>query len=189
MVSLQEIEGMTREYGAGWGYPHVSRVLKLIDLIGPDTPHDAEILTWAIYLHDWGAFPTYRLNDVPHALRSKQIAEIEILPDTHFTVAQKEVLLEAIEKHDYQDQRPVNSAEALLLREADWLDMLGAIGIVRDFAWGPNDLQRCYDRVLKHRDLIQGRFTLPLAKQIAAERIDVMDLILGEIKTDSFNIL
>ena len=189
MLLLQDIDGMTRDYGEEWGYPHVRRVLKLIDLIGTETPHDAEVLTWSSYMHDWGAFPRYRLSDVPHALRSRQIAESDILAQTHFTVAQKSVLLEVIEKHDYQDQRPVESNEALLLREADWLDMLGGIGVVREFAWGPNDLQRCYDRVLKHRDLIQQRFTLPLAKQIATERIESMNLILSQITTESFEIL
>jgi uncharacterized protein len=189
MFSLDDIQQMTEEYGEGWGLPHVNRVLKLIALIRAEVPHDADVLTWATYLHDWGAFPHYVQAGVPHALRSAQIAEQEILPETHFTDAQKKILLEAIEKHDYQDQRPVVSSEALLLREADWLDMLGTIGLAREFAWGPNNLRLCYNRIIKHRDAVQHRFTLPIAQPIAAQRIDAMNTILNQILDEGFDIL
>ncbi len=119
-------------------------------------------------------------------LRSRQVVEADIVPHTPFTAPQIAILLEAIERHDYQDQRPVQSNEALLLREADWLDMLGAIGMIREFAWGPNDLQVCHERILKHHDMIQGRLTIPAAQQIAAQRIDRMNVILGHIADESF---
>lgn len=189
MLTLGDIERMTRDDGHGWGNTHVQRDLKLIELIGADVPHDGVVLAWAAYLHDWGAFPRYMLPDVPHALRSRQVAETDILPHTDFTDAQKAVLLETIEKHDYRDQRPVESREALLLREADWLDMLGVVGVVRDFAWGPNNLRLVYDRIVMHRDALVDRFTLPVARQMAAERIARMDAILAEIIDDSFNLL
>lgn len=189
MFTLDDIKRMTKADGEQWGYPHVQRVLTLVDCISGAVPHDAELLTWAVVLHDWGAFPKYRQHGVPHALRSRQIVEADIAPHTHFTAPQIAVLLETIERHDYQDQRPVQSNEALLLREADWLDMLGAIGIIREFAWGPNDLQVCQDRVLKHRDMIQGRFTIPTAQQIAAQRIARMNVILSHIADESFGCL
>lgn len=189
MLSLDDVDRMTRQFGDGWGYPHVCRVLKLIELIREDLPHDREVLTWATHLHDWGAFPRYRQAGVPHALRSRQIAQTEILPQSHFTVEQKAVLLEAIDRHDYNDWRPVESTEALLLREADWLDMLGVIGVIREFAWGPNDLRLCYDRLVKHRETLKQRFTLPVAARIAAERISQMDMVLNQILMESFDLL
>lgn len=189
MLLLENIQQMTREYGEGWGYSHVRRVLKLIEIIAEDAPYDTEALTWAVYMHDWGAFPRYAQAGVPHALRSKQVVETEILPKTHFTNARKLILLEAIEKHDYQDLRPVESNEALLLREADWLDMLGVIGIARDFTWGPNNLRQCYERIIKHRDYVQHRFTLPSAQEIAHQRIELMNTVLSQMLAESFDIL
>ncbi len=187
MLTLKDIERMTQDDDEGWCCAHVQRLLRLTATIGEQVPHDSEALLWAVYLHDWGALPKYAQSGVLHALRSRQIAEAEILPHTHFSAAQKRIILEAIEKHDYKDERPVESSEALLLREADWLDMLGAIGIARDFAWGPNQLQVCYDRILKHRDSVQHRFTLPAAQQIAAQRIEHMNLILDQIREESFS--
>lgn len=189
MLSLADIQYMTLEYGEAWGYPHVQRVLKLSEVISREICHDREVLMWAIYLHDWGAFPKYRQNGVAHALCSKQVTETEILPHTVFSNEQKCNLLEAIEKHDYQDTRPLDCPEALILREADYLDMLGTIGIVREFAWGPNSLQVCYDRILKHRDNIQHRLQLPLARQIANQRLDRMNQILQDLLDESFGFL
>lgn len=188
-LSLEDIDGLTREYGDGWGHAHVCRVLKLIELIAQNISHDAEVLTWAVYLHDWGAFPRYAQSGVSHALRSRQIVEAEILPRTSFTPTQQHILIEAVEKHDYQDKRSVDSVEALLLREADWLDMLGTIGIIREFAWGPNNLRLCYERILKHKNRVQDRFTLPKAIQIAEERVTQMNLMLSQIMADSFTAL
>lgn len=189
MLTLTDVDCMTAEYGEGWGYAHVRRVLRLAEIICVDVPHNPEVLTWAVYLHDWGAFKRYVQNDIPHALRSRQIVETEILPRATFSEDQQHRLIEAIEKHDYRDQRPVDSSEALLLREADWLDMLGAIGVVREFAWGPNNLRVCYDRVVQHRDAVKDRFTLPTAQIIAIQRIDEMNNVLRQISDDGFGFL
>jgi uncharacterized protein len=189
VLTLSDIQQRTAELGEGWGAAHVQRVLRLIEAIKGDLPHDSELLTWAVWMHDWGAFPSYRQPDVPHALRSRQVVVAEVLPQTGFTGAQKSTLLEAIEKHDYQDLRPVESNEALLLREADWLDMLGVIGIAREFAWGPNHLQVCVERIIKHRDKVKNRFTLPEAQRIAAERIALMNVILSHLRGESFDYL
>jgi hypothetical protein len=59
VLSFVEIQHMTEEYGEGWGYPHVRRILKLIELIGKDLPHNTEILTWATYLRDWGGLQRF----------------------------------------------------------------------------------------------------------------------------------
>lgn len=186
MLTLDDIDQMTRDYDTGWGYAHVQRVLRLANQISEGITHDRDVLTWATYLHDWGAFPVFAQAGMPHTVCSCQIADRDILPRSHFTNPQKVILLEAIEKHDYQDDRSVDSTEALILREADYLDMLGAIGIVREFAWGPNNLQVCYDRILKHRARIQSRFILPIAREIAAQRIASMNIILEQILLDSF---
>lgn len=189
MLLLADIDRMTREAGEGWGYAHVCRVQRLADRIGVGEVYDAEVLQWAIYLHDWGAFPRYARQGVAHPLRSRQVAEVDILPDSPFTLAQRTTLLEAIEKHDYRDTRPLETREALILREADWLDMLGTIGVIREFAWGPNNLQICRDRVVAHREAVAGRFTLPVARVLAAERIERMNALLAQLAEDSFGLL
>jgi hypothetical protein len=140
-------------------------------------------------MHDWGAFPKYIQKNVEHAVRSRQVVELEILPRLDLTPAQKTILLEAIELHDYRDTRSTTSNEALLLREADMLEFLGMIGIARDFARGPRDLQACYRRVLDRRYGIEGRLTLPRAQEIARVRFERMEQSLQWLLEESFGIL
>jgi uncharacterized protein len=170
-LNLADLEAMTLADGEGWALPHVRRLLRLIQEIGADLAYDAHALTIAAYLHDWGAFPRYRQPGADHALRSRQIAEAEVLPLMDLTPAQVSLILDAIERHDYRDPRPAPSTEVLLLREADFLDFLGAIGFARAFAEGPNDLATCCRRILSRRDGLQDRFTLPRARELAATRL------------------
>jgi len=188
-MNLEEIIQSTREVGGGWGFAHAARVLKLADLIGMNLEYNREAFAYAVYLHDWGAFPRYAKPGVDHALRSRQIAEVEILPQTSLSTGVQALVAEAIELHDYRDKRPYTSIESLLLREADWLDMLGVVGAAREFAWGPNNLQQCYDRILARRDGIQGRFTLPKAQEIAELRIARMENMLELLRGECFGIL
>ena len=168
MLTLSDLETMTKTDGEGWGLAHVKRVLHLIDLIGFDLSFDRFALTIATYLHDWAAFPRYRQAGIGHALRSRQLAEAEILPQMNLPATTRPIIMEAIERHDYRDLRPVSSLEALLLREADFLDFLGVIGLTREFAWGPNNLEICLQQLLARRAIIETRFTLPVAQQLAA---------------------
>lgn len=187
-LSLDNLLEMTAQDGEGWGLAHVRRVMELAKLIGVDVPHDSIALTLAVVLHDWGAFPRYRVPGVDHALRSRQIAETEILPQLGVTPSVSGIILEAIEKHDYRDTRPVNTNEALLLREADMLDLIGMIGIAREFAWGPNNLEVCQQRIRARLEGIRGRFTLPRAREIAQVRLDRMAQCLQWLDEESFGI-
>lgn len=184
-MNLQDIENLTIQYGEGWGIAHVRRVLGLIAQIGVGMAYDAEAVQYATYLHDWGAFPRYYQKGVDHALRSREIAALEILPQTALSSATVAVILEAIERHDYRCLEPVQSTEALLLREADFLDFLGVVGIVRAFASGPNDLKRCYDQVQTRLAGVQQRFTIPAAQAIANQRIAEMQQILTRLLEES----
>jgi 5'-deoxynucleotidase YfbR-like HD superfamily hydrolase len=126
---------------------------------------------------------------VEHAVRSRQVVEREILPYLDLSARQKSVLLETIELHDYRDRRSTQSKEALLLREADMLEFLGMIGMAREFARGPKNVEACYKRILSRRYGIQGRFTLPRAQEIAQVRLERMEQSLGWLLEESFGTL
>ncbi|MFN2286481.1 MAG: HD domain-containing protein [Anaerolineae bacterium] len=186
LLTVADLETMTLDAGENWALPHVRRVLRLAEEIGIDLNYDAFAFTVAAYLHDWGAFPRYQQPGVDHALRSRQVAEVDILPQMDLTSAQIALILETIEMHDYRDLRPATSAEALLLREADFLDFLGVIGLARVFAWGPNDLAVCYRRILARRDALRDRFNLPRAQAIATTRLARMEQCLAWLEEESF---
>ena len=189
VLTLDDIIQLTLEVGEDWAVTHAERLLRLVEQISADTPYDVEVMELAAYMHDWGAFPAYLKKDVEHALRSRQVVEAEILPQLELAPKQKEILLEAIELHDYRDMRSTASIEALLFREADMLEFLGMIGIAREFARGPKDLETTYKHILERRRDIQGRFTLPAAQQIARPRLERMETGLQWLLDESFGIL
>jgi uncharacterized protein len=188
-VTLTDLEAQTLTAGEGWALPHVHRILCLVEDIGADLTYDAHAFTVAAYLHDWGAFPRYGQPTAEHALRSRQVAEAEILPRMDLAAAQVALILDAIELHDYRDARPVSTPEAVLLREADFLDFLGVVGFARGFAGGSKDLATCYRRILSRRDALRDRFTLPRAQEIAAERLSRMAQSLAWLEEESFGYL
>ena len=188
-LTLDDIIRMTQQAGENWAVAHAKRLIELMKQIGVDLPHDSYVVELAAYMHDLGAFPAYIQKNVEHAIRSRQVVEMEILPRLDLNPEQKTILLEAIELHDYRDTRPTKSNEALLLREADMLEFLGIIGMARDFARGPRDLQACYRRVLDRRYGIQGRFTIPCAQQIAQVRFERMEQALQWLNEESFSTL
>jgi len=188
-LTFDDIIQMTLEMGEEWAVSHAERLLELIQQIGADIPHDFKIMELAAYLHDWGAYPAYIQRGVEHAVRSRQVVETEILPCLNLSSKQKNTLLETIELHDYRDMRPTKSNEALLLREADMLEFLGMIGMARDFARGPRNIEACYKRIVDRRYGIQGRFTIPRAKEIAQVRLERMETSLQWLLEESFGIL
>jgi HD superfamily phosphodiesterase len=188
-LTLDDIIQMTLDVGEDWAVSHAERLLVLIDQISPDISYNFQVMEFAAYLHDWGAFPRYTQKNVEHAIRSRQVVEEEVLSQLDLTPAQKNILLEAIELHDYRDTRPAKSNEALLLREADMLEFLGMIGMAREFARGPKDLEICYRRILSRRDGIQGRLTIPSAQQIAKVRFERMEQCLVWLEQESFGTL
>jgi HD superfamily phosphodiesterase len=117
-LALDDIIQMTMQVGGDWAAAHAKRLLELVKQISVDVPYDPHVMELAVYMHDWGAFPTYSQKDVEHAVRSRQVVESEILMHLDLTPEQKMILLETIELHDYRDMQPTQSNEALLLREA-----------------------------------------------------------------------
>ena len=186
-LALVDIIELTRMEGDAWALSHVRRVLKLIELIGEGMVYDQTAVTIATYLHDWGAYPPFRQASVEHALRSRQVAETLILPRMELSETAVAIILEAIEYHDYRDFRPVQSAEAVLLREADFLDFLGIMGLVREYNWGSKDVSSACRVVLERRELIRNRFTLPAAQQIAAVRLARLEQCLTWLQEESFD--
>jgi HD superfamily phosphodiesterase len=188
-IGREDVIEMTQDVGESWAIAHAKRLIELVKQISVDLPYDGQVIELAAYMHDWGAFPKYIQPGVEHAARSRQVVEAEILPHLDLTRKQKENLLEAIELHDYRDMRRTKSNEALLLREADMLEFLGMMGMAREFARGPRNVETCYRRILSRRDRIRGRFILPGAQEIARVRLQQMEICLGWLLEDSFGVL
>jgi uncharacterized protein len=182
-IDHAEITRLTEEYGGQWGINHTRRLLELVSLIGEGLSYDGEALWIAAHLHDWGAYSPWAEEGVDHALRSRQVAE-DFLARRACPEQLEALVLECIEFHHTGGEQ--RSLEAILLREADILDFLGVVGVLRDFSKNARDLRKACTISRGRRDSLPGLLSLEKAKAIAVQRLQLMDEMLARFEVDSF---
>lgn len=182
-VNREEIVRLTEEYGGQAGLSHTRRLLRLVSIIGEGLAYDADVVWLAAHLHDWGGYPKWAQAGVDHALRSKEVAEA-FLAERSCPPEQMERILECIETHHSGD--PNRRVEAILLSDADALDFLGAVGVLRDCSRFPRDLRKAYESARAHRQRLPGVICLERSRAIAQQRIERMDALLAAFEDETF---
>ncbi|MBN2545423.1 MAG: HD domain-containing protein [Spirochaetes bacterium] len=181
-MELNNIRELTFEYGGDWEINHVDRLLKLVEIIGETEDYDRELIWAAVHLHDWGAFSKFFKKGKDHAERSREVAA-DILNQLNFNENKQKIILDAIREHNKTGD--CSSMESILLRNADYLDFLGIIGIARDFAKGPQDIKKSLEAVRK-RFKFFDYLTLPKSIQIGKERLKEMNNFIERLEAESF---
>ncbi len=182
-IDRDELVRLTEEYGGAWGINHTRRLLKLIDIIGEGPAYNADALWVAAHLHDWGGYNKWMQPGVDHALRSRQVAE-PFLRERDYPVDETKLILDCIEFH--HSDNSARCLEVQLLSDADALDFLGVIGVLRDVSKNAKDLRQAYDISRKRRAKLPSMLCLAKSKGIAAQRLADMDDLFAKFEADSF---
>jgi uncharacterized protein len=182
-IDKAEVERLTEQHGGVWGINHTRRLLKLVEQIGQGMTYDSEAVWIAAHLHDWGAYAPWAQKGVDHTLRSGQVAD-EFLTELGSPEGLKRLVLECIALHHTAGSD--RSLEATLMRDADGLDFLGAVGVLRDFSKNPRDLRAAFEQVRKRRAKVPAMLQLERAKALGAERVRQMDELLAEFEAETF---
>ncbi len=178
-----EIAALTREYGGDWGFQHTQRLLNLIAFIGADDGgYDTEAVWLAAHLHDWGGYETWARPGVDHALRSVEVAG-DFLARRGCPLERVVLVLEAIGTH--HSAGTDRSLEARLLSDADALDLLGTVGVLRTFSMSGRDLRDAFEAAKERREKLPGRLCLERSKDLAAARLREMDAVLEAFERES----
>ena len=182
-INKDEIARLTEEYGGAWGINHTRRLLHLVDYIGEGMQYDKEVVWLAAHLHDWGAYKPWVQEGVDHVQRSLEVTET-FLTEQGFPESFRAQVLGCIGGHhkSHSDM----STEAILLRDADVLDFLGIVGVLRDFSKKPKDLRKGYETTKKRRERLPKTLFLEKSKELAEARTRQMDKFLAIFETDSF---
>ena len=177
-----EIIRLTEEYGGAWGIHHTQRLLHLMVEIGEGLTYDAEIVWLAAHLHDWGASARWAQPNVDHCLRSCEVANT-FLTERGFQDEVTARVLECIELHHTAGSD--RCLESVLLRDADALDFLGVVGVLRNFSMNPREMRKAYDETRRRQDKMMGVIFLEKAKAIAADRDRAMRDLLRQFETET----
>jgi len=179
-----------------WGPAHARRdyetTLMLAQAEGVTVDDDA--LYAAAYLHDMGGIPPYALPGVDHGDRSVQLVD-SVLRDAGFPMEKAALVKEIIDHHQYY-RPPDTLAVAVLFRDADILDFLGAIDIARILSLTTRetftpDLPHALAVIRQNMLEMPARLQSAAAKREAQHRVQEMQRFLDALstETDSLRIL
>ncbi|MBV9229276.1 MAG: HD domain-containing protein [Chloroflexi bacterium] len=111
------------------GWEHVGRVYKLAQYLAEREEADSFVVGMAALLHDLGRTAPHNANE-HHADLSVTLAA-ELLNSYHVPIDKQQAILHAIIAHSFSRGVEPLTLEARIVRDADRLDGLGAIGIMR----------------------------------------------------------
>jgi len=170
-------------------YSHQPRLYALARRLGEGMAFDDDILYAAAWLHDLGVFIGHRPEE-PEALRrwDNVAYAVEKVPGLlrrfGFPEAKIPAVTGAIAHH--QPSSVPASTEALLLRDADILEQLGAIGILRTVGKVGRDTRFTVFReavavLRRNARELPGQLRLPQARSLAEGRLQTLEAFLRGI--------
>jgi uncharacterized protein len=174
-------------------FSHQPRLYQLAKRLADGQPYDDDVLHAAAWLHDLGVFIGHRPEDPTALAEWDNVAYAcrqapQILRQLGFPEAKIPAVVDAIRAH-LPSGRPT-SFEATLLRDADLLEQLGAIAILRTVSKVGRDT-----RFLRHADAVRvlrqnveqlpPQLQLASARRLAGPRVEILRAFLAAAQTES----
>ncbi len=185
LIDRDEIVALTQEYGGAWGINHSRRLLRLVSLICDERDYDEEVVWIAAHLHDWGGYQPWAQPGADHADTSAEVAA-DFLRQREYPEPRIALVLESIRTHHAAG--PGRCLEAELLSDADALDFLGGVGVLRMFAMSGRDLRKAYEKARRRRAELPELLCLQASRRLAATRLKEMDDVLEAFERGSFGL-
>jgi uncharacterized protein len=173
-------------------FGHQPRLYALTELVGRDLKYDDDVVYAAAWLHDLGVFVGHRPEGGEALARWDSVRYAiaqapAVLREAGFPPEKISAVLEAIRTH--QPQQIPQTLEAAILRDADILEQLGAIGILRTAAKIGRDTRYptfsdAAPALKKALAELPGKLTLESAKTLAEPRVALLWAFLRELEDE-----
>lgn len=177
-------------------FSHQPRLYDLATQLAENQPFDDDVLYAAAWLHDLGVFFGHRPEDPASLASWDNVAYAAeqapaLLRQFGFPPQKIPAVVAAILTH--QPSGKPTSFEGVLLRDADILEQLGAIGILRTVCKIGRDTRfvRFTDalRLLQHNaDQLPAQLQLPSARRLAQSRLKTLQAFLDAAHTEAAGI-
>jgi uncharacterized protein len=174
-------------------FGHQPRLYALACLVGEGRQYDDDVIYAAAWLHDLGVFIGHRPEDpdelarwdnVPYALEKSPA----ILESVGFPAEKIPAVLEAMRTH--QPGGAPTNVEGLILRDADILEQLGAIGILRTVCKVGRDTRfatftDAVESLRRSLELLPIQLRMDSAKALAEPKIAALRAFLQAVEAES----
>ena len=178
-------------------FGHQPRLYALARQIAEGESCDDDVLFASAWMHDLGVFLSHRpanpadlagWDHVPYTIRRSR----ELLTEWGFPGVKLEAVAEAIRTHQAKDEAV--QAEAVVLRDADILEQLGAIGALRAFVKVGRDARfATFSDVVpvleRALDLLPAKLRLARSRELATDRIRALTDLLRAIRAEAGDLL
>jgi uncharacterized protein len=190
MVNYEKLINYVNTKQAGHpfaGTDHVERVHNLCLVLAEGLKVDMEVLRVAAYLHDI-AVPVF--GPTKHNEQAEEVVG-NLLSEIGLASEKQKVVFEAIRTHTrYYNLKPT-SIEAEILKDADGIDYLGAVGIARGVLrsfkngkYSGNVSLEGKGILLNLLDGIESTFATKKGKKMANDRIAFIKLYIKELEEE-----
>jgi uncharacterized protein len=174
-------------------FGHQPRLYALACKIGEGMAYDDDVVFAAAWMHDLGVFSGHRPRDpaelaswdhVPYTVARTR----ELLAGWGFPAAKLDAVATAIRTHQVTGNP--TQVEGILLRDADILEQLGAIGALRSLVKiGRDTRYATFSSVLpvlrRAADHFPHELRLTSAKLLAVERVEVLNGLISAIESEA----
>jgi uncharacterized protein len=178
-------------------FGHQPRLYALATQIGGGMDYDDDVVFAAAWMHDLGVFIGHRPSDpaelagwdhVPYTISRTR----ELLLSWGFPSSKLDAVAEVIRTHQPHDEP--TRIEAVILRDADILEQLGAIGALRTLVkigrdtryFTFSDVLPVLERAVEH---LPGKLRLVQSNKLAVERVKSLSAMLQAIKNEAGELL
>jgi uncharacterized protein len=172
---------------------HQPRLYALTRLVGKGMSYDDDVVYAAAWLHDLGVFVGHRPEEPGLLARWDNVSYAmqqapAVLSQCDFPATKVAQVLEAIRTH--QPHSSPSCLEGTILRDADILEQLGSIGILRVAAKIGRDTRyptftNAAETLRKSLADLPGRLNLESAKELARPRIALLVAFLQELEDEA----
>jgi uncharacterized protein len=178
-------------------YGHQPRLYALAAAVGKGTEYDDDIVFAAAWMHDLGVYLGHRPRDVKELTSWNHVPYTiarsrELLDAMGFPHHKLDGVSEAIRTHQPQDDP--GTIEATILRDADILEQLGAIGALRAMVKVGRDTRySTFSSVIpvlrKALEELPAKLRLPTAQTLAEPRVAALAAFLAAITSEAGDLL
>lgn len=134
------VKDIYNQFDASHDFQHIQRVRKNAQIISQEEGAvRTDLIELAVLLHD--------VSDVKYSGNEGKAKENAILDELDLPLSDRQHIVEIIESVSFSGghEKEAKTIEAKIVRDADRLDAIGAVGIARTFAYGGAKGRKLYD--------------------------------------------